>query len=104
MDDDDWQAKAVADWDALSGGAKDTLIALCKRGPTWDGDVPSKTGRDELLSKELASKIVIKDNEQGYQAATYRGSRAYRYGFVERRQDIVKRLVGPENVKPRRSW
>ncbi len=88
-------------WNALSGAAKDTLICLCKHGPTWDGDVPSKLGRDELLEKKLAAKIVIKGDEQGYQAATYKGSFVYRAGYVEPRKEIVRRLVGAENVSQR---
>jgi hypothetical protein len=87
-------------WNGLSGAAKDTLICLCKNGPTWDGDVPSKAGRDELLAKGLAAKIVLKGNEQGYQAATYKGSHTYRAGYVDPRKAIVARLVGKENVRP----
>jgi hypothetical protein len=88
-------------WRTLSGGAKDTLVALCKHGPLWDGDVPSKCGRDELLRLGLASKIVLKNNEQGYQAANYKGSRVYRYGYLEPRKDIVRKLVGSANVSSR---
>lgn len=105
MAETDWRQEARDAWDALPGNARDTLIALCKHGPLWDGDVPSKAGRDELLSRKLAAKIVIKGNQQGYQAATYTGSRAYTYGFVERRQDVVRKLVGdPALVKDRKSW
>lgn len=95
----DWEREARDQWDALPGNARDTLIALCKHGPLWDGDVPSKAGRDVLLDCGMAAKIVIKNNEQGYQAATYKGSRAYKYGFVERRRDVVRKLVGDPNVR-----
>lgn len=107
-------------WGALSGAAKDTLVCLCKHGPTWDGDVPSKTGRDELLEKGLTSKIVMGDcwrkvawrrpakitnpcseKEEGYQAATYLGAAVYKYGFTEPRKDIVRKLIGdPSLVRP----
>ena len=67
-------------WRGLSGAAKDTLHCIFKRGPTWDGDVPSKSGRDELLEKKLAVKMCIANGEQGYQACTYLGSRVFRRG------------------------
>lgn len=96
-------------WAELSGTAKDTLVCLCKHGPTWDGDVPSKSGRDELLSKGYAAKICMGDQwqkvqrgrleqmshaEEGYQAATYFGRRVWKNGYVEPRKDIVRMLVG----------
>ncbi len=59
-------------WHLLSGGAKDTLIALVKNGPLYDGDVPSKAGRDELIDLGLCGKAVVK-GEHGYQVANYRG-------------------------------
>jgi len=67
-------------WRGLSGAAKDTLRCLCIKGPTWDGDVPSKSGRDELLEKKLAAKICLANCEQGYQAATYLGSHVWKSG------------------------
>lgn len=97
----DWIAEAERDWAGLSGAARDTLICLCRKGPTWDGDVPSKGGRDELLDKKMAAKIVIKNNEQGYQAATYKGSRAYKYGFREKRRETIAKLTGVPDVKVR---
>jgi len=99
---EDWEAEARADWESLSGAARDTLICLCKHGPTHDGNVPSKQGRDELLRRDMAAKIVLKNNEQGYQAATYSGSRAFRFGYMEPRKNVVRRLLGPlaDWVKP----
>lgn len=38
---------------SLSGAAIDTLRAL-QRGPQFDGDVPSKSGRNELVDLGLA--------------------------------------------------
>lgn len=72
-------AEYLATWRGLSGAAKDTLRGLIYSGPLWDGDVPSKRGRDELLDKRLASKAVIK-REEGYQVANYKGHRVYRAG------------------------
>jgi hypothetical protein len=61
----------------LDSGARDTLKALYAHGPLFDGDVPSKAGRDQLLTKEFAVKVVVK-GEMGYNACTYRGSLALR--------------------------
>lgn len=101
MAEPDWIEEAKRDWESLNGAEKDTLICLCRHGPTWDGDVPSKSGRDGLLQKGLAAKVVIKNNQQGYQAATYRGSRAYKYGFREPRRELIGRLVGDPDIKVR---
>ncbi|NPT59685.1 hypothetical protein [Paraburkholderia elongata] len=64
----------------LGGAAIDTLVALVENGPLWDGDVPSKSGRDTLVVAGLASCIVVK-GEDGYQAATLAGAAAYREHF-----------------------
>lgn len=63
---------AFAVWNLLSEAAKDTLAALVKDGPLYDGDVPSKAGRDELLELGLANRACVK-GEQGYQTANYIG-------------------------------
>jgi hypothetical protein len=64
----------------LGGAAIDTLVALVERGPLWDGDVPSKSGRDALVVAGLVSCIVV-NGEDGYQAATLAGAAAYREHF-----------------------
>ena len=65
----------------ISKTALDTLEALLIKGPTWDGDVLSKAGRDELLDIKLAAKIIAGNDggfpDYGYQAATYLGARVY---------------------------
>jgi hypothetical protein len=86
-------------WDTLPANAREVLMQLCKHGPTYDGDLVSKSGRDTLLDTNLAVKMVMGDDwsytrrdlnlkrpqcEEGYQAATYRGLRVYKYGHVER--------------------
>jgi hypothetical protein len=53
----------------LSGGAYDTLFCLFIHGPTMDGDVPSKCGRDELVSRKLAMR------HEGHQTLTINGLR-----------------------------
>ncbi len=41
----------------MSSAAHDTLRCLFFHGPTWDGDVPSKSGRDELVDLKLADRM-----------------------------------------------
>ncbi|MCU1114361.1 hypothetical protein [Stenotrophomonas maltophilia] len=73
----------------LSGAALDTLIALVEEGPLWDGDLPSKRGRTELLDLGMAVCIVVK-GQDGYQAATYAGRVAYCAHFGEERMADAK--------------
>lgn len=49
-----------------------TLNAIVTRGPLYDGDVPSKSDRDDLLSHGVIEKVIVK-GEHGYQAANYFG-------------------------------
>ena len=75
---------------ALTGAEAETLVALVEHGPLWDGDVPSKSGRDGLLQKGYAVRIVVK-GEDGYQAATYAGRDAYksRYPSADSAADTI---------------
>jgi hypothetical protein len=41
---------------ALPANAADDLRCLFFHGPTWDGNVPSKSGRDELVRMGLAAR------------------------------------------------
>ena len=61
----------------MNGAQLDTLIGLVERGPLWDGDVPSKSGRDDLIDMGLAVRVVAKGAD-GYTAATYKGRDAYK--------------------------
>jgi hypothetical protein len=54
----------------------DTLIAVCEKGPLFDGDVPSKRERDVLLEHGYIAKVSV-NGEQGYNAATYKGNHLY---------------------------
>lgn len=64
----------------------ETLRAIHNGGPLWDGDVPSKTARDDLLEKGLIEKVVVK-SEDGFQACTYRGR-----AFLRSIQDEIERV------------
>ena len=58
----------------------DSLVALVEIGPLWDGDVPSKRGRDSLIDQGLAVRVIV-DGKDGYTAATYEGRDAYKRHF-----------------------
>jgi hypothetical protein len=62
---------------AMTPGERDTIRAAFKNGPLFDGDVPSKTDRDQLLEEGFIAKVVVK-GEEGYNACTYKGGWAYR--------------------------
>ncbi len=65
---------------SLSGAEIDTLVALIEHGPVEDGDVPSKSARNDLIMKGLVFKCVV-NGEDGYQAATYLGKDVYKAKF-----------------------
>lgn len=61
----------------LSAQEQAVLRACQQNGPLEDGDVPSKSGRDDLLDKGFVAKVIVK-GEQGYNACTYKGHLALR--------------------------
>lgn len=61
----------------LTSAEREVLYGLIEHGPLWDGDVPSKVGRDALIIKGLAVRVVVKC-EDGFTAATYAGRDAYK--------------------------
>lgn len=75
----------------LTGAEIDTLIALVEKGPLWDGDVPSKSGRTGLIEKGFAVRCIVR-GEDGWQAATYAGRDAYkaRYSGPDGKADTIK--------------
>jgi hypothetical protein len=65
----------------LRGNTRETLLCLFLHGPTWDGDVPSKSGRDELVHLGLASR------GDGYQWLTDKGARlCLRLGYAKQKE------------------
>lgn len=70
--DDHYACLCTALYILCSGAERETLTALVTLGPIWDGDIPSKASRDELLTLGLASRACVK-GEQGYTVANYRG-------------------------------
>lgn len=59
-----------------TGFCYDTLVALIEQGPLWDGNVPSKSGRNELIERGYAIR-VINNGEEGFTAATPLGAQLY---------------------------
>lgn len=73
----------------LRGNTNETLLCLFIHGPTWDGDVPSKSGRDELVQLGLASR------GDGYQWLTDKGARlCLRLGFAKTKERRRRQLRG----------
>ena len=56
---------------------RDVIRCAYRKGPLFDGDVPSKTGRDMLLEDGFIAKVVVK-GEDGFNACTHKGAWAYR--------------------------
>lgn len=52
---------------AFTSAERDTLRCLFLKGPTWDGNIPSKTGRGELVRRGYA------EHEFGYAWLTKTG-------------------------------
>lgn len=73
-------ARMFEDSQRQYGGAIDTLISLVENGPLFDGDVPSKRGRNELIELGLSTRIVVK-GEDGQNAATHLGYAVYKRYF-----------------------
>lgn len=60
----------------LTGAEIDTLIAIVERGPLQDDGVPSKTGRNGLLSLGLIAEVVI-NMDYWFYAASPKGLEWY---------------------------
>lgn len=68
--DDGYFTYGAVVWDALNSGQREVLKQLLFQGPVWDGNVPSKAARDDLIGYGLATRCCFL-GEQGYTAATY---------------------------------
>ncbi len=66
-------------WSHFPSGYKEVLRRLVTKGPVWDGDIASKTYRDDLLLWGLASRACVK-GEQGYTVANYHGFDVWKSG------------------------
>jgi len=70
----------------LSGAAIDTMHCLFIHGPTMDGDLPSKSGRDELVTFGLATR------HEGYQWLTMAGVKMALANGVDREKEKYQRV------------
>lgn len=61
----------------LTNAEIDTITAAYKIGPLYDGDVPSKSARDNLVNSGFIAKITV-DKQEGFNACTYKGARLYK--------------------------
>jgi len=62
---------------AMDSAKRYCIRAGYRHGPLFDGDVPSKSGRDWLLENGYMAKVVVK-GEDGFNACTHKGAWAYR--------------------------
>jgi hypothetical protein len=72
----------------FSGAQASTLVALHDNGPLFDGDLPSKSGRDLLVGSGYAERVVVK-GEQGYNACSQKGHYAKLVLDELRKQDTT---------------
>lgn len=72
-----YACKLIIEVQSMDAAERDCIKASYRSGPLFDGDVPSKSGRDRLLEKEYMAKVVVK-GEDGYNACTNKGAWAYR--------------------------
>lgn len=77
--DDRYFSYAPIVWDGLSSGQREQLNQLLHQGPVADGNVISKSCRDELISFGLAVRCCYM-GEQGYTAASYSAYTVFRAG------------------------
>ena len=82
-------------WESFDADERDSFRALMRRGPVWDGDIPSKTGRDELLTLGLAVRCCV-TSEQGYTALSYLGGRFCRFLGLDDNVCAEKKLTNSE--------
>lgn len=66
-------------WDGLSDVQREQLNQILHQGPVWDGNVLSKSARDDLLDFGLATRCCYM-GEQGYTAATYLALTVFKAG------------------------
>ena len=69
----------------LTGAEIDTIKAAYLKGPLYDGDVPSKSARDELVSSGFMEKVIVR-GEEGFNACTYKGAELFRLLSVKEQE------------------
>jgi hypothetical protein len=69
--------KLIMEVECMGSASRDVLQATYTHGPLFDGDLPSKLGRDKLVELGYVVRVVVK-GEEGLNACTYTGADAYR--------------------------
>lgn len=69
FDTDEYDGAVFALWSALTGAHRDVLRQVLK-APTYDGNICSKSARNDLIEAGLAVRCCV-NFEQGYTTATY---------------------------------
>jgi hypothetical protein len=70
----------------LSSAESEVLWCMFRNGPTWDGDLPSKTGRDGLVEYGLAERF------DGWNFLTFAGTTlAIDLGHGRRKEKEMRR-------------
>lgn len=77
MKEEDEAARGV--WFCLTSVHRETLAQLLYQGPVWDGNIVSKSHRDDLMEWGLATRCCYM-GETGYATATYRGCAVFKQG------------------------
>lgn len=72
----------------LGSAEREVLAQLVLAGPVADGDIASKAARDELMSRGIAQRAVVK-GAQGFTAANYYGYQVHH---------ALRRLRGPQRI------
>lgn len=96
---DDWERSELLhmiDFAKRNRNLHEPLFQLCERGPVWDGDLISKSARDQLLDVGACSKAIIK-GEDGFQVATYFGGyllKVFDWAYGSMRASTISALDG----------
>lgn len=82
----------------LTGAAQESMRCMFLHGPTWDGNIPSKSGRDELFDLKLATRI------NGWSFLTADGMRLAMANGMDRdkdrwERDRRRRLIKLEEIE-----
>ena len=70
--DDEYDVACFALAHALTPTHREVLEQLVMHGPVYDGDIVSKSKRDDLMDLGLAQRVCVK-GEQGFTGANYVG-------------------------------
>lgn len=72
----------------------ESLLFLIEKGPVDDGDVPSKSTRDDLVDWGYVARVRV-NNQDGFNAATYKGRNKFCefYGVDTMNEAYERRLI-----------